>query len=161
MARQIPLNGKYKDLFALVDDELYEELNQHKWCGMSTGYVVRYENGQTILMHRVIVCAPDGAQVDHANGCRTDNQRVNLRVCTHQQNMMNRQPHRSYKNETPASVYKGVRYEKDKKNPWCARITFNGKRHRLGSYENEIAAARAYDEASLRYFGEFAKTNFG
>lgn len=43
---------------------------------------------------------------------------------------------------------------------WRVRNTFNGKRIYLGSFENEIDAAKAYDEAAKKYYGDFASLNF-
>jgi hypothetical protein len=57
------------------------------------------------------------------------------------------------------SRYKGVDWAKDMKR-WRARILVNGKRIYLGSFENEIDAAKAYDEAAKRYHGDFAALNF-
>lgn len=57
------------------------------------------------------------------------------------------------------SKYKGVRFEKRRK-VWTAQIQVNGKQKYLGQYKSEIKAARAYDEAALKYFDEFANLNF-
>jgi hypothetical protein len=146
--------------FALVDDELFDELNQHEWWCTSDGYVRCKENGKAILMHRVVLGAPDDVIVDHVNGYGTDNQRVNLRECSHHQNMMNRRPHRTSKGKPTASRYKGVCLGKNLAHPWRARIRIDSKDYRIGNYDNEIAAAKAYDAAARFYFGEFARTNF-
>jgi len=52
-----------------------------------------------------------------------------------------------------------VDWAKDMKR-WRTRILVNGKRLYLGSFKNEIAAAKAYDEAAKRYHGEYAALNF-
>lgn len=93
--KEIPLTqGKV----ALVDDEDFELLNQLNWYAYKnkTGnyYAVRNysaEKGKRkiILMHREIMDAPKGIQVDHRNGDGLYNQKENLRLATHQQNSFN------------------------------------------------------------------------
>jgi hypothetical protein len=59
-----------------------------------------------------------------------------------------------------ASIYKGVCYNKKYKKNWYARIFKNGECQYLGSFTNEIEAAKAYDKKAIELFGEFAKLNF-
>ena len=82
---------------ALVDDEDFERLNQYKWCIAFNGsnwYAARTVsigngNQKKVLMHREIMNAPKGVQVDHKNGDGLFNCKENLRFCTNQQNQFN------------------------------------------------------------------------
>lgn len=105
-----------------------------------------------IKMHRLIMNTPFGMETDHKNGNRLDNRRNNLRVCTHSENQRNRpNPNRNNK-----SGYKGVYWHEDR---WIARIWFNSESIYLGRHTNKIKAARAYNEAALKYHGDFARLN--
>ena len=46
-----------------------------------------------------------------------------------------------------------------KRKGWEAQIEMNGKTTWLGSFTTLEDAARVYDKAALKCFGEFAKTN--
>jgi len=142
---------------AIVDDSDYEYLMQWKWH-YAHGYAVRgvRKNGKVtiVLMHRVILGAKTGEQVDHINHDRLDNQRSNIRVCTHEQNQHNRSLNR---NNT--SGYKGVHWNKDCKK-WLASIKVSYKRIHLGCFTDIILAAKTYDSAAKKHFGEYACTNF-
>jgi hypothetical protein len=145
---------------ALVDDEDFEYLNQFKWHikkDRSTNYAttnIKHDGGyKTITMHRFILDAIKGVQVDHINHNGLDNQKHNLRLCSNSQNQMNRG---YYRNCT--SKYKGVSfYKKTKK--WKAYIKINGKRINLGYYHCEIDAAKKYNDKAVELFGEFAFIN--
>lgn len=153
MSKEIDL-GKGK--FAIVDDSDYEWLSKWEWT--SSGgwpgirYAIRRENGKKIFMHREILSAPDGMQVDHINRNGIDNRRCNIRLCNNSQNQANKTRSRSNK-----SGYKGVIKDGRK---WRASLTKDGKKIHIGAYSTAEEAARAYDEAARKYHGEFARTNF-
>ena len=92
----IPLTrGQY----AIVDDEDYEELAKHKWrANYSKGNQCFYAERslkregkirRTDTMHRVIMKANPGEEVDHQNHNTLDNRKENLRITTHQTNQKN------------------------------------------------------------------------
>lgn len=143
---------------AHVDPADYDHLNQWKWYVVGnyrkglTYYARRFAKGVSGLMHREITQAPDGYQVDHADGCGLNNTRSNLRICTHAQNMHNRRTNLGKKMRL-----KGVRFQHG---GWHARIKIDGRVVDLGRYETSEAAALAYDAAARGLFGEFAKPNF-
>ena len=107
-------------------------------------------------MHREIIEVPDGMFVDHINHRGLDNRKANVRPATPADNARNaRYPKR--KNAT--SKYRGVWYNKKKKR-FRAVIGINNTRKIIGNYKNEIDAAKAYDKAAKKYYGEFAMLNF-
>jgi len=104
--QKIPLT---QDKFAIVDDEDFEWVNCHNWClekGKGKEYAQRkIGRVKTVKMHREIMCVLSGLEVDHINGNGLDNRKVNLRLCTHGENAMNRGP-----NKNSRSPYKGVHF---------------------------------------------------
>jgi hypothetical protein len=156
--KQIPLTqGKV----ALVDDEDFEELNQFKWCANKMGKTFYAERGyrcsgksKTELMHRQILNAPSGMEVDHINHNTLDNRRENIRICTLMQNRRNRK-----RTIGGSSRFKGVSWNKEIKK-WTAQIGMNEKIVYLGAFTNEEDAAHARDKKEKELFGEFACLNF-
>jgi hypothetical protein len=148
--KRIPLAG---GLYAYVDTADYEWLNQYKWQLSSSGYAVRRENKKWIFMHRQIMQPGDDMVVDHMDGSRLNNCRSNLRVCTPGENGRNRG-----KCIGCASRFRGVTY-KEKYGKWCSKLQFKGERFWLGSFDEEIEAARAYDRKAVECDGEFARVN--
>ena len=160
--KQIKLTQGY---VALVDDEDFEWLNQWKWCiqkNERNNYAMRgkYAKGggglerETIKMHRVILNAQKGQEIDHINHNGLDNRKQNIRICTHQQNMQNQSC-----NKNTSSKYKGVTFDK-KAGRWRAQIRHNNITTRLGVFKIEQVAAKAYDAKAKELFGEFAYLNF-
>lgn len=141
-----------KILVSFEDEYL---LDNYKWYIRADGYPqTRFKkDGKRITkkLHKMIMS--ERGYVDHINGNKLDNRRCNLRYCTLSQNNANSKKHRD-----GFCKYKGVTYEK-KKRLYRARIRVNGKLIGLGRYKNEEDAARAYNEAALKYFKEFAKIN--
>lgn len=158
--KYIPLtNGQN----AIVDDEDYDALIGYRWS-FANGYARRtiYARGQgrirkgaSEIMHRVIMNAPRGMEVDHINRNRLDNRRCNLRLVTHTQNAWNR----GGLGRNQSSQYAGV--QKTTNGRWLARIMVNGTHIGLGTFGSEIEAARAYDNAARKYRGEYALLNLG
>jgi len=154
--KEIPLpHGKV----ALVDDDVYDYLMQWKWH-VKSNYAVRSETTSPgkqmcVYMHRVIMQASDDMEVDHIRSRETlNNQRKNLRVCSHAENGRNRT-----KGSNNTSGFKGVSFRKDI-TKWQAAIRLNGTDIYLGCFVTPEEAAKAYDAKALELFGEFAKLNF-
>ena len=98
---------------------------------------------------------PEGMQIDHINGVRDDNRIANLRLATPAGNARNQR-----KQEGTSSRFKGVCFHK-RLLRWCASIKSAKEKRKLslGYFDSEEEAARAYDIAAKREFGEFAKLN--
>ena len=92
---------------------------------------------------------PKGMDTDHINGNTLDNRRCNLRVCTRERNTGNQKPLRGI-----TSKFKGVCWVKAR-SKW--RVAISGKF--IGEYISELDAAKAYNEAAKKHFGEFARLN--
>ncbi|HEY1248462.1 MAG TPA: AP2/ERF family transcription factor [Nitrososphaera sp.] len=154
--KEIPLT---RGEVALVDDEDYDWLMQWKWHYTSNGYAARRDGkyGPIILMHRQILGLEPGdkTQSDHIDRDKVNNQRFNLRIASNRQNSMNTSTRKIL---FRSSEYKGVTQYRDGR--WMARIMVNYQQIFLGYFNTEEEAARAYDEAAIRYFGEYAYLNF-
>ena len=148
-----------RGVFAKVDDGDFNRLNVFNWYvqeDVRSGKfrAARKSGGVVIYLHREILVAPRGVQVDHVNGDTLDNRRKNLRLCTHKENNRNKGL-----KSTNKSGYKGV-YFHSKSGKWSAQIRVNYKAIYLGLFNNKIDAAKAYDKAALDNFGQFASLNF-
>lgn len=152
---KIPLSQGY---FVQIDRKNYAYLSQWKWH-YTHGYAVRRIHkrlrnneytGNYVYMHRLIMQTPEGMVTDHINGDSLDNREKNLRNCTQRENMLNKRVQTN-----SVSGIKGVRWNKHK-NRYEPNITVHGKKIYLGRFETIEEAERAYKEASVKYFGEFA-----
>jgi hypothetical protein len=150
MVKMIPLGG---GVYAYVDAADYEWLSRWTWS-LRGGYAARLEKRKLIYMHREIMQPPEGMIVDHQNLSKLDNTRVNLRVCTHQENACNRSKKRG-----TLSRFRGVNYSKDC-GKYRADIYYKGQNFFLGYFTDEIEAARAHDRKAVELSPEFARLNF-
>ena len=174
-AKQLIIESKHGTFTVLYDAEDHDKVIAHKWCVSETKkdrFYVRTHiphpdggwyyppNGNrgrrraTLPIHRLIMDAPKGMEVDHINGNPLDNRKSNLRICTIAENLRNKG---AGKNNT--SGYKGVSWVKRNKR-WLAQIKHNGKQVYIGHYKNKEEAARAYDKKAKELHGEYAYLNF-
>jgi hypothetical protein len=153
-----------KGKFAIVDKRDYEELNKYRWHALESQwgfYAVRTgrksegRRGEVIWMHREIAGNPKGKLVDHKNGNTLDDRIENLRAATRGQNNCNRGKCSTF----TTSKYKGVSRERGRKK-WQAGVRCKGRFIRIGYFDDEEAAARAYDKAAKKMHGKFARLNF-
>ncbi len=154
MTKEIPLTRGY---VALVDDGDYEYLMQWKWHEKD-GYAYHCENiggrkTKCTQMHRLLLNAPAGLEVDHQDHNGLNNCRSNIRLATHSENGFNQKRRADSRYQ-----YKGVYI--DQYNSWRARIVVNKKTLYSCRCATEADAARAYDEMARKHFGEFAYLNF-
>lgn len=172
----IPLGGR-GNFFAKIDPEDFPDISQFTWCGWYKAgnsdkplYAKRKISkaegknaGKTEKMHRRILKIPGRVAADHINGDGLDNRRKNLRIANHSQNNQNQK-----KSANKSSKYKGVCWHKSE-GKWKVQIHLNGVEISLGRFNKEIInevdvgeirAAKAYDDAAVKYFGSFARLNF-
>lgn len=161
MSVVLPIAAKRQKLaFAEIDGEDLWAVLKHGWSLTASRYAGANVRGRTVLMHRLIadrmgLKVPKGWQVDHRDLNPLNNTRANLRVASPSQNGGNRGLRRGKK----TSRFKGVHWNKDV-GKWAAGVSFKGRTTHLGHFVSEDDAARAYDAAAIRNFGEFARPNF-
>lgn len=97
-------------------------------------------------------------EIDHVDQNKSNNSIDNLRLSSRGQNQVNIDKNATYAGRRTSSRYKGVRWHK-RDARWFATICFERKNIYLGDFHDEVEAALAYNEAALKYFGEFAVLN--
>ncbi|MBW6461149.1 MAG: hypothetical protein K0B08_11320 [Bacteroidales bacterium] len=148
----------------MVDEEDFPRLQQMNW-------VMRHSKGRgdqvvsmvwdseksrivTRYLAREIIKTGKGYVVNRKDPDVPDYRKSNLIVCTRKE----KERMRGKTRKATTSQYKGVSRRKDRK-MWSANICVNDHRMYLGLYHREVDAARAYNDAARKYFGEFAYLN--
>ncbi len=137
----------------LLDDDDFERARAHRWCFTPSsdgrgGYAHCKGVG---YLHRFVLRAEPGVEVDHIDGDRLNNTRANLRRCTSRQNKQN-----SAVKRNSVSGLKGAQYN-PRYGTYSARIRVNGVRINLGTFPDPESAHAAYAKAAVEHFGAFAK----
>jgi hypothetical protein len=91
-------------------------------------------------------------KIDHKDLIRSNNIFLNLRLCSHSQNMANTGLFKTNK-----TGLKGV-HKESKCNRWNAMITHNYKKYYLGLFKTPQEAHEAYMKKAIEFFGEFARS---
>lgn len=144
-----------------IDDEDYPLVSKFNWYVIKRrkrmSYVVTHvlKDGKRTFqsLHRLVMKADKGTQLDHANRNGLDNRKLNLRFCTHSQNQANKT---KYTNNT--SGYKGVYWNKYHRK-FEAQIRVNKIKIHLGYFNTTKQAAEIYNEAAVKCFKDFSVTN--
>jgi hypothetical protein len=143
-----------RGLVSIIDTEDVPLVQGFTWRAAS-GYARSHEivdqNIKTVSMHRLIINAPLGLEVDHINGDKLDNRKINLRLVTRQQNALNLSLAKNNK-----SGFKGVSWCNSSRK-WKATIAYKRQRYHLGFFNTPEEAYATYCEASERLHGEFGR----
>jgi hypothetical protein len=140
---------KYGVLSCIIDSEDYDKVKFSRWQVIKRRDVFHVQSSfdHNIYLHRIIL--PGHKLIDHKNGDGLDNRKENLRPADKRTNAQNRRV-------TPGT-FKGVL--RARSGGFLARIVIEGKQKYLGTFPSREEAAKAYNEAALKYFGEFARLN--
>ena len=151
---KIPIS---KNQFTLIDKKDYDKIKSISGIYLGAKYS-RTTNSYYVIcslpLHILLMGKKEGRVIDHKNHNTLDNRKSNLRFCTHVQNNGNRR-----KIKIGTSKFKGVSWCARAK-MWIARIHYKSRGYHLGYFSDEVEAAKAYDQAALNIFGEFAFINF-
>lgn len=126
------------------DLHLIEGKRLSKSCTKTSTRIIVFDKnkGTQFKLHRLIMRNPKGKIVDHINRNQFDNRKINLRICTHAENNLNK-------------TSKGYYYHKQNKN-YVVEIMKDGKKICKGGFATEEEARQKRIELEREIFGEFA-----
>jgi hypothetical protein len=167
MTQAIPLSSGY---LAVVDDADYGRLSVYKWYLAGTPakrYASRHElrdgKKRTVYMHRLILNAPAGIEVDHIDGDGLNNTRTNLRLVTRVQQMQNRKSAASHS----LTGVRGVTWNRAK-GKYQVYVKVSGRNYHGGFYDRLTDAEAAAVVARRHYMthardpeASLARSDFG
>lgn len=152
---RVPLANRQRRIigWAVVDAQDHSIVAGRLWCRTRSGYAIsrHADDGGYDYLHRLI--CPGLGVGDHIDGDKMNCRRNNLRVCSQKNNTRN-----SAAPLSNTTGFKGVGSKRPGR--FHARIMVDRKSIHLGTFGTATDAARAYDTAAIKYFGEFARLNF-
>jgi len=150
LSKQIEVNNQTITAFAngCIEKPFWNRLKLTFGHG-SQGYMRVHIGDKTFQVHRLIAKAllPDYSEdltVDHIDGDKKNNTAENLRMMSHLDQL---KAHRN-KEAGCSSEYRGVAWHKQR-GYWVANINIDGLRKYLGTFTDEMNAAKAYDAAAI------------
>lgn len=136
--------GKIKGTI-LIDAEDLPIAQQYVWNLNPRGYAQSRTRGgregsKAIYLHRLIMKVGPGEQVDHINLQKSDNRKVNLRVCSQSKNMHN--VGLAIDNKT------GVKGVSKTTQLWIAKICIKGKivSKRFATFKEAVVQRKAWEK---------------
>lgn len=142
------------------DKEDYDKIKGYCWY-IHYNYVSACSKSKSVSqvkLHRLVMDAPKGKVVDHINGNPLDNRKCNLRICSAQENALNRKSNRE-------GFCVGVTFHKYS-GLWQCQIQLKGKSHckYFKSYDEAVAQRIEWEKELFGEFGynhsqEIAKEN--
>lgn len=150
-------NNKCKEIGRTkIDIEDIERVKDYKWhYANKLKYVEAKVDGKNVLLHRLIMRAPSGKEVDHINRDSLDNRKKNLRICSRAENAKN--IGLGIKN---TSGHSGISWHK-RHNKWMASIQVDNNVIYLGYFRDFDDAKKIRIEAEKKYYGKFAPNQGG
>lgn len=163
------INYKGQQYEAIIDTSDLAKVQSmpNTWFVNDNGYVranfpATRKNKRSLRLHRLIMDAPKGLDVDHINGNKLDNRKSNLRIVTRGQNNQNQNPIR---NKTKSGIRGVAWFERDSK--WRAYVSYKGKQLHLGYFDSKEEAAKVASSARKKLMpysnevGRFENRYFG
>ncbi len=159
-SNKFDLTGKYgigytnKNEKFLFDLDDYNKIKDYSWYIDNRGYLrakIPKSNGKITLMHWLVMNTINTAfQVDHINGCRTDNRKGNLRIANDtdlNKNSMNRKIQNNNTSGCPGVIW----HKRDC--GWEVTIGYKRKIIYLGRFSDYEKAVMCRKRAEEKYFG--------
>jgi hypothetical protein len=139
------------------DLEDYDKIKDYCWSKRKDGYLYAKKcdgNNKHILMHKLIISQI--YQIDHINGIRHDNRKINLRNANLEEINKNNRNKIKLRNNT--SGVTGVIWH-NRDSIWEVRIGVDNKQIYLGRNKDFNKAVDIRKAAEEKYFGEWSYNN--
>lgn len=139
--------------YSIIDDEISGEIDKYTWHLDSNGYVRTFircgDKKKLVTLHGLVLGrASHGMVIDHINGVRHDNRKINLRFATIQENSWNRRKKKGGDSKTWGVTRSGKR--------WRVRFQVGGKRISCGAYSTYLEAKTVAEKVSREIHGRFS-----
>ena len=138
-----------------IDFDDYDLIKNLCWSIGKNGYIfsTNLSTRERVYLHRFIMKPDDDLFVDHINHDKTDNRKINLRICDRCGNAKN-----SKMREDNTSGEKGVYYWKER-DKWVAEINSDKIKYHIGVFDDFDSAKIARNNAEEKLFKEWSYKN--
>lgn len=166
-----PLEIDKEDFVWISKLKIYLFKTKYKSFERHYAYFVRRKNKTkgSIFIHREIMglINGDGKIVDHIDGNGLNCKKLNLRICSHAENMRNAKPFgkskfkgvSEHKVKSKYTLISGEKKESTINVYWRGSLSVNKKRFEK-NFKTEIEAAKWYNEMAIKHHKEFARLNY-